>query len=798
VNPTPSSQSSELKFEIGHVLFIDIVGYSKLLITEQSDQLQTLKEIVRGTEQFRIAEAEGKLLRLPTGDGGALVFRTSPEAPVLCAMEIAKALKSYPELRVRMGIHSGPVNEVTDLNEQANIAGAGINIAQRVMDCGDAGYILLSRHVAEDLEHYPRWRAHLHELGECEVKHGVRISVVNLYNEDVGNPAVPERFRKAQAAAPPAQPTVISSTKPSLGLVSGIVSLAALAILGVFLVPRFFHSGDQAAPTNKSIAVLPFDNLSEEKANAYFAEGIQDEILTRLAKIADLKVISRTSTQKYKSAPDNLREIGRQLGVANLLEGSVQKIGNAVHINVQLIRAATDEHVWAESYNRKLDDVFGVEGEVASAIADQLNAKLTGAEEKAITDKPTQNTAAYDAYLRGLAIERNGVDNSSYQQAAAAYVNAVRMDPNFALAWARLAATGSYLYFNGIDTNANSAPEVKQAADRAFALQPELGEAWVAQGCYRYRVQRDYAGGLQAYKEAQKRLPNSSFVLENMAFVERRLGLWKEAEAHYKKAAELDPRDPHIFINIGSDFLNYLRRFDDAQAALDRALEISPDNQEAIASKASIFESEGRLDEAAKQLARIPPDSAHDFVVNVRVGQAVYERRFDAAIGLVERKTASLRSGEALSSSTKYFLVQLAHCQEWAGHANEARASYSRVIQAIKPSDSAVPSDIAWHYYLAAAYAGLGDKTNALDQAHRNVADMADDAIAKPNAETLLAQIQARFGDLDSAIAALPHLLEVPAGISRADLRFDPMWDPLRKDPRFQKLCQEKQPKDGK
>jgi tetratricopeptide (TPR) repeat protein len=336
---------------------------------------------------------------------------------------------------------------------------------------------------------------------------------------------------------------------------------------------------------------------------------------------------------------------------------------------------------------------------------------------------------------------------------------------------------------------------VKEAADRAIALQPELGEAWIAQGAYRYRVQRDYAGGLQTYNEAQKRLPNSSFVFENMAFVERRLGLWKEAEAHYKKAAELDPRNLGIFVVMGSDFLNYLRRFDEAQAALDRALEISPNDQSAIVGKAYIFQSEGRLAEAAKQLARIPADSTEDEVLFTRVGQAVYERRFDAAIGLVERKTASLRSGEALSNFTRNFLVQLAHCQEWAGHADEARASYARVIQATKPSaDSAVPSDTAWHYYLAAAYAGLGDKTNALDQAYRNVADMADDAIAKPNAETLLAQIQARFGDLDSAIAALPHLLEVPAGITRADLRFDPMWDPLRKDPRFQKLCEEKQP----
>src|SRR5439155_2881595 len=269
----------EIQLEIAHLLFIDVVGYSKLLVNEQIELMQELNRIVRGTECFREAEASGKLIRLPTGDGMVLLFFRSPEQPARCALEISQVLRSQTHIQLRMGVHSGPVNQVVDVNDQMNIAGAGINIGQRVMDCGDAGHILLSRHVAEDLEHYPRWQAHLHELGECEVKHGVRISVVNLYNEDVGNPAVPERFRKAQAAAPPAQPTVISSTKPSLGLVSGIVSLAALAILGVFLVPRFFHSGDQAAPTNKSIAVLPFDNLSSEKENAYFAEGIQDEIL---------------------------------------------------------------------------------------------------------------------------------------------------------------------------------------------------------------------------------------------------------------------------------------------------------------------------------------------------------------------------------------------------------------------------------------------------------------------------------------------------------------------------------------
>src|SRR5436190_17711213 len=330
----PSEHPADVKFEIGHVLFIDIVGYSKLLITEQSAQLQTLKEIVRGTEQVRRTEAEAKLLRLPTGDGGALVFRTSPEAPVRCAMEIAKALKDYPKLRVRMGIHSGPVNEISDLNEQANIAGAGINMAQRVMDCGDAGHILLSRHVAEDLEQYPQWQPQLHDLGECEVKHGVRVSVVNFYTDELGNPDVPEKLRQAKAAQT-ALATSASDTKParrSYGLIVALVIVAGIAAAaGVYIFSHRLGSKAQSSSTaapaaaipEKSIAVLPFGNLSRDPDNAYFADGIQDEILTRLSKIADLKVISRTSSLHYKSAPENMPEIAKQLGVAHILEGCV-------------------------------------------------------------------------------------------------------------------------------------------------------------------------------------------------------------------------------------------------------------------------------------------------------------------------------------------------------------------------------------------------------------------------------------------------------------------------------------------
>src|SRR5215510_3425819 len=571
-------RKSKLRLEIAHVLFIDIVGYSKLRTNEQAAQIETLREIVRGTEQFRVAEAEGKLLRLPTGDGGALAFRNNPEAPVLCAEEIAKALKSHPEIRVRMGIHSGPVNEVTDLNEQANIAGAGINIAQRIMDCGDAGHILVSKHAAEDLEQYDQWQPYLHDLGECEGKHGERLQVVNLYNNEIGNPVVPT---KCAGTATAGTTSSAAGNRRRFSIVA--IAIAALVILGTakLLTTRTAHKtgGPESPVSEKSIAVLPFQNLSDDKSNAYFTDGIQDEILTRLSKIAELKVISRTSTQKYQSTPENLREIGRQLGVANFLEGSVQKVANAVHVNVQLIRAATAEHLWAESYNRTLDDVFGVEGEVASAIADQLNAKLSGAEQKAVVEKPTQNAAAYDAYLRGIALD-NAATLEITKKVAGLYAEAVRLDPQFALAWARLAVARSYLYFNGMDLETNSGAAVKEAADRAMSLQPELGEAWLAQGVYRYRVLRDLQGALESYKEALRRLPNNAFVLEQMAHLERRLGQADVAQKHYQAAAQLDPRNIGIRLTLADTFQT-VRRYDDARAAVDRALEVSPGNEAA-------------------------------------------------------------------------------------------------------------------------------------------------------------------------------------------------------------------------
>src|SRR6266581_4056091 len=449
VEPKP-----DLPLEIAHLLLIDVVGYSKLLVNEQIELLQELNQIVRGTECFRAAETKGKLIRVPSGDGMALLFFDNPEEPVRCALEISRTLQEHPHIRLRMGVHSGPVNQVTDVNDKTNIAGSGINVAQRVMDCGDAGHILLSGHIAEDLTQYRQWQPYLHDLGECEAKHGLRLHLVNLYKDNLGNPHLPDKLKRRRrwkrTSAVSVRP-VITPRWPKYVL-TAVLLLSAVALAISFSV--FYRRGSPAVARSssgkaaaggvpiaeKSIAVLPFENRSEEKGNAYFADGIQEEILTRLSKIADLKVISRTSTQHYKSAPENLTEIAKQLGVAHIVQGSVQKSGDAVRVNVQLIRAASDSHLWADTFDRKLTDIFSVESEVAKAIADQLRAKLTGREEQAIAAKPTDNPKAYDAYLRGLAYTLKTGNSPANTLGAQKYLReAVRLDPKFALAWALLA-----------------------------------------------------------------------------------------------------------------------------------------------------------------------------------------------------------------------------------------------------------------------------------------------------------------------------------------------------------------------
>src|SRR6266481_6408012 len=503
----------EIQLEIAHVLFIDIVGYSKLSINDQRAVIDELTQGVRTSEQFRNAEAAARLIKIPTGDGMALVFYKSPEEPVKCALEISRALKEHPRMQLRMGVHSGPVSGVIDVSGQANLAGTGLNTAQRVMACGDAGHILLSRHAAEDLEGYEQWRPLLHDLGFCEVKHGVKLQVVNLCTEEAGNRALPAKLR--------AQRQGVARTRWIL-LATSLVLLAAVVAAFVAVSRRAARS--TSAVPEKSIAVLPFENRSQDKDDSYFADGIQDEILTRLSKIADLKVISRTSTQHYKSAPENLPEIARQLGVAHILEGSVQKSGDAVRVNVQLIKAVNDSHLWADTFDRKLTDIFSVETEVAKTIADQLRAKLTGHEEQVIAAKPTDNPEAYDAYLRGLAYTLNSLPTTANALGAQKYLReAVRLDPKFALAWALFSFVNSRAYgTQSLQPTVALREEARQAAETALPLQPDLGEALLATGSYYYACLKDYDTAVRYFEQARQLLPNSSRIPESLAYVARR------------------------------------------------------------------------------------------------------------------------------------------------------------------------------------------------------------------------------------------------------------------------------------
>jgi len=590
---------SYLEPEIAHLLLIDVAGYSKLLINEQIELLQDLNQIVRSTECFRSAEASGKLNRVPMGDGMALLFFRSPEEPVRCALEVSAALRDHPHIRLRMGVHSGPVNRITDVNDKTNFAGSGINVGQRVLDCGDAGHILLSAHVAEDLAQYRDWEPWLHDLGKCEVKHGLRLHLFNLCKENLGNPQVPEKLRrrrKWKQQSDIVHPVSLPRRPRSLLVLTLVVAALAMVISSLTFFQRVSLRMTPSTPPEKSIAILPFENLSGDKVNAYFADGIHDEILMRLSKIADLKVISRTSTQHYKSAPENLPEIAKQLGVTHILEGRVQKSGDAVRVNVQLIRAANDSQLWADTFDRKLTDIFSAESEVAKAIADQLQVKLTGREEQIIAAKPTDNPEAYDAYLRGVAYNLKTATTPTNSLGAQKYLRkAVRLDPKFALGWAQLSYSDSLGYLSTLlQPTIALREEARQAAETALTLQPNLGEALLATGYYHYACLKDYDTAVRYFEQARPLLPNSSRIPEQLAYVTRRRGQWDKSESYFNEAERLDPRNVNLLTQHAILYVE-LRRFPEALRKLDQVLNIIPDDVDTLAFKAGIAPECGRL-----------------------------------------------------------------------------------------------------------------------------------------------------------------------------------------------------------
>jgi TolB-like protein len=573
----------------------------------------------------------------------------------------------------------------------------------------------------------------------------------------------------------------------------GAAISVALFFLGRYTAPI---QGGAAGAAEKSIAILPFENLSEEKGNAYFAEGVQDEILTRLAKIADLKVISRTSTQRFKSSPDNLREVAKQLGVANILEGSVQKAADQVRVNVQLVNALTDSHLWAETYDRKLTDIFGVESEIAKAIAEALQAKLTGGEQRALAVKPTTNAEAYDAYLRGLAFQaRTSTTPDDQAKVVRFYERAVQLDPAFALAWARLSRAHALAYFEGLDSTPGRRDATERALNKAQKLQPNSPETLLAQAYYQYWVLRDYELAKGTFGRVRELVPGSSDVPAALALIARRQGHWDESVAYWEQTLVLDPRNIQ-WLATAAETYAMLRQFPAALKTYDRVLDIVPNNPDTVASGAKIYQAEGNLEQAGKLLAGVNAQTPSTNAFVTKMDQLFLERHFDEAIRLLHNRLTEFRDLSDIERLFMQFFLVLG--QQYAGDLVGARAAAQEMLVPLETLCQKDPGSPNFAQVLSVIRAVLGQKDAAIKEAERAITLLPSgkDAVAGPKGEETLASVETLVGDKNRAIPRLQRLLEIPYAdcLTPALLKLQPLWDPLRGDPRFQKLCDEKNP----
>jgi TolB-like protein/class 3 adenylate cyclase/Tfp pilus assembly protein PilF len=807
---TSSEQKPDLPLEIAHVLLIDVVGYSKLLVNEQIELLQELNQVVRSTECFRRAEASGKLVRLPTGDGMALLFFRSPEDPAQCALEISQALKNHPHIQLRMGVHSGPVSQTTDVNDQSNVAGAGINVAQRVMDCGDAGHILLSKHLADDLAQYRHWHRYLNDLGECEVKHGLRLHIVNLCKDGLGNPQVPEKLRRRarwkQAPGTPVRPISAPRWPKFMLLVAVLVSAVALAVS----FSTFFHRAptrarnfsQNAVPVpEKSIAVMPFANLSDDKQNAYFADGVQDEILTNLARVADLKVISRTSTMQYKaSAQRNLRDIAKTLGVSHVVEGSVQRSGGRVRVNAQLIDAKSDMQLWGQSYDREIADVFAIENELAEQIVSQLKSKLSPQEKAAIEQKPTADLAAHDLYIRAKTLIATAIfstpEHESLSEAVRLLNQAIERDPAFALAYYQLAQAHDLLYFGGTDHTPARLAMADAAIQSLSRLRPNSGEAHLAVARHLYYVYLDYDHAREELNLAQKTLPNDPLPFQILGFIDRRQGRWSESTKNLERSIELDPQSRLVLQQLANSYL-CLRQYADAERVLDRAIALAPKDSAMRAFRAAI---ELRWHADSRPListirAIIAEDSREaENIAQLWFEVSLCERDFDGA----RRALAALPIVGCHDDTVPF---PRAWCEgvvaQMGGDKAVARAAFTNVRNEAAKLVADQPDYAEALCVLGMADAALGHNEDAIREGRRAVEllPVKKDSIIGAQLLQNLALIYAWTGEKDLAFKQLAVIVSIPTYLSYGELRLHPRWDPLRGDPRFDKIVASLAPK---
>src|SRR5207249_3629835 len=690
-----------------------------------------------------------------------LGFRNNPEAPVLCAMEISKELKKHPELKVRMGVNSGPVNEITDLNEQANIAGAGINVAERVMDCGDAGHILLSQHVADDLEQYPQWRPYLHDLGTFEVKHGVRVNVANLYSEEIGNPQLPSKLQAVKKHR---------ARVRWAGIAALLLVLAAIIGGALFFLRRPMPSA--SAIIEKSIAVLPFENLSAEKQNEYFADGVQDQILTDLAQIADLKVISRVSVMQYKTGvARNLRKISEELEVAHVVEGSVQRAANKIRVNAQLIDARTDAHLWAQTYDRDLADVFAIQSEIAKTIADQLQAKLSPSEKAAIEKPPTADLVAYDLYVRANALREAISFNATRTQenllqAAHLLEQAIARDPTFFLAYCRLAEAHDLIYFVGTDHTPARLALANTAIQTALRLRPNSGEAHLAVAEHLYRGYRDHDGALAELTLARRALPNEPLVFELTGFITRRQGRWEESTTDLKRALELDPRNL-FFLQQLSFTYELQRRYRDLGAVLDQALKLVPSDPDTRVARESI--------DLAERADTRPVHATIEAVIaeDPNAARTIAERWFYVAMCERDNLGVSRALGvvppEGISAGSTwlpraYFEGVAARAQ---GDATVASAAFTAARAEVEKTTREQPDYAQGLAALGLIDAGLGRKEDAIQEGRRAVelVPVSKDVLDGADLILNLALIYTWTGDKHLALEQLAKAAQLPSNL---------------------------------
>jgi TolB-like protein/class 3 adenylate cyclase/Tfp pilus assembly protein PilF len=810
----PAEPTLDLPLEIAHLLLIDVVGYSKLLVNEQIELLQELNQIVRGTKCFRAAEATGKLVRVPTGDGMALLFFRSPEEPVRCALEVSRALQDHSRIQLRMGIHSGPVNRVSDVNDKTNFAGAGINVAQRVLDCGDAGHILLSKHAAEDLAEDRHWQPYLHDLGECEVKHRLRLHLFNLYKDNLGNPHLPDKLKRGkrwkQTSSVSVRP-VITPRWPKIALVVALlVSAVALVISSLIFFnrtlplrttvppPEAASTSALAAIPEKSIAVLPFENLSKEKENTYFADGVQDEILTALARVADLKVISRTSTIQYKTgAPRNLREIGAALGVAHVVEGSVQRAANRVRVNAQLIDARTDRQLWAQTYDRDLADVFAIQSEIATSIAGQLQTRLSPSERDAIDQPPTNDITAFQLYAQAKNVLAIRNARANLLEAADLLNQAIAHDPSFFQAYCQLAHTHDRLYFLGYDHTPARLALAEKAIEAAFRLRPNAGEAHLARAQNLYRGYLDYDGALAELELAGQTLPNDAGVFELRGYIQRRQGKQKEAVRSLERAIDLDPRNTFTLQQIALSY-HHLRRFAEEKSILDRALAIEPNDVDIKVARAFVdfhWKADTRPLHQVLDSIRATNPAATQSIADGWLICALAERDAGAAKNaVIAAGTNPPFTDEAVNFTHPFVegvIARMAKDDQGARSAfTAAQVEQEKIIQA--QPNYGPPLCV-----LGLIDAGLGRKEEALREGRRAVQllPVEKDAINGIAMVKYLAMIAAWVGDNDLACEQLAVAVHPPSRLTYGQLKLLPFWDPVRGDPRFEKVVASLAPK---